>query len=116
MDNSTEPLTHEPQEIRPTPLVRGVGGIFRRLKLGSMLSLQNPILLGGKVDSVERLRIRGFVSVAPWTSRHQSESPIQARDPETMALGRLSKLSKIPVHRKILLLVGETPLPTFRAR
>src|SRR6266850_4736221 len=33
-----------------------------------------------------------------------------------MALGRLSKLSKIPVHRKILELVGETPLSQSEMR
>ncbi len=48
MDNSTEPLSHEPQETRPTPLVRGMGRILRRLELGSMLSLEIPILPGGK--------------------------------------------------------------------
>ena len=63
MDNSTEPLTHEPQETRPTPLVRRVGRIVRRLEVGLMRFLQNPILLGGNGDSVERLRIRDFVSL-----------------------------------------------------
>ncbi len=33
-----------------------------------------------------------------------------------MALGRLSKLSKIPVHRKIRELVGETPLSQSEMR
>jgi len=117
MDNSTEPLSHEPQETRPTPLVRGMGRHSSSPGIRvDALSPETQYSLGEsrfcRKTSYPRLRV-----VLP---RRRTDirvnSPIQLSEPQTMALGRLSKLSKIPVHRKILELVGETPLSQSEMR
>ena len=81
-----------------------------------MLSLQNPIVLEEKEILSRDFVLEASCRLPCGRIGIRGESPIQAREPETMALERVSKLSKMPVRRKILELAGERLVPTLRTR